>query len=755
VQTLAPQASLPAGPVLASGAAAPGVAGHGKVQALFTSLLESLVAAGETPTINVTAAKGASAKGAALGTAETKAEIKADPKKDTPGRKEEAARTAFWLALASAAPRVPDTAKETGDPDATGAANSSEDGGTDEVALASEAEPDAALAPATDATPGLVLSKVAVPVATPSLAIAKPAVQPGDAPTTGSDIPAEGKAGQGGRDAAGSRFQQKSGMRAELDNSENSQEPPAAQSLAGKTAPGEEAMPDGVTPAPFASNGPVQAQADQADVVKPAQSPARAAEPGGRETKAGAPRERAEAPQRGEAPRKSNAAPVHRSITPATSITGMRQTLPAQKDSATEAAAPGITKTVANPTAKLTAPAKPRAEAAIPPAATEPDNQPSQPDYSQALTAGLRSQLAEAGSAPIPSTVQVPKNDKLVPPARGGRPSASAGVEAKSKPGGGLMQPAAASTTSAPADAHASNFAGSASSEEEITPVTPQASGNTLPVAPEPADSTAANNSSRPMEMAFGARLHPIETASDEPAETAVTSVPEAVAAPKTDSASEGSQTPERPHNAPAAPAKQQDSPHEAAHKPEVATAAAPEPAAAVRPETAPHAAPASDAKPREAVKDATPLAPTERPVAPEAPKPAAARDIKLELAGEGDRRVEVRVSERAGDMRVEVRTPDAELAGDLRGELPALATKLEQNGFRADTWHPGAAADRQRNFETTPGAASQNSERQPGQNGQREQRDPQQQPKPKVQEDQPASQKAGKDFAWLFSSIS
>jgi hypothetical protein len=122
-----------------------------------------------------------------------------------------------------------------------------------------------------------------------------------------------------------------------------------------------------------------------------------------------------------------------------------------------------------------------------------------------------------------------------------------------------------------------------------------------------------------------------------------------------------------------------------------------------------------------------------------------------LELAGQGDRRVEVRVSERAGDMRIEVRTPDSGLAGDLREDLPALATKLEQTGFRAETWHPAGTAEQPRTAAAAPGAASQNSERQPGQNGGQRQRDPQ---PPKAQENDTPSQEAGKDFAWLFSSI-
>lgn len=114
---------------------------------------------------------------------------------------------------------------------------------------------------------------------------------------------------------------------------------------------------------------------------------------------------------------------------------------------------------------------------------------------------------------------------------------------------------------------------------------------------------------------------------------------------------------------------------------------------------------------------------------------------------------MEVRVSERAGDMRVEVRTPDTGLAGDLREDLPALASKLEQTGFHADTWHPAGPAERQGTAETAPGGASQDSERH-GQNGGQQQRDQQPQARPKVSENDTPSPDAGKDFSWLFSSI-
>ncbi|GEM_PF-3269576 len=66
------------------------------------------------------------------------------------------------------------------------------------------------------------------------------------------------------------------------------------------------------------------------------------------------------------------------------------------------------------------------------------------------------------------------------------------------------------------------------------------------------------------------------------------------------------------------------------------------------------------------------------------------ARDIRLQV-GAGERTVDVRVSERAGEVQVAVRTADSRLAGTLRDDLPVLAARLEQSGFRAEVGHPPA----------------------------------------------------------------
>jgi hypothetical protein len=148
----------------------------------------------------------------------------------------------------------------------------------------------------------------------------------------------------------------------------------------------------------------------------------------------------------------------------------------------------------------------------------------------------------------------------------------------------------------------------------------------------------------------------------------------------------------------------------------------------------------------------ATPARQTD-PVTP-APPTAAAREITLQVGGDGDQRVEVRVTERAGDVYVAVRTPDSRLAGELRQDLPALATRLEQSGFHATAWQP-AAGERQRLVDPQAGAPSQDSHSQSRQNGREQQDDPQQQKQKRENPASPAQQnEKGKDFEWLLSSI-
>jgi hypothetical protein len=137
----------------------------------------------------------------------------------------------------------------------------------------------------------------------------------------------------------------------------------------------------------------------------------------------------------------------------------------------------------------------------------------------------------------------------------------------------------------------------------------------------------------------------------------------------------------------------------------------------------------------------------------PEPQKPSgAARDIRLEMTG-GDQRVEVKLTERGGEVRVAVRTPDEHLADRLRDNLPSLSSRLAENGIRTETWHP-AAADGGRHVNEAPrsqsaeGSGSQSRHNQGGQQ-ERESR-----PRtPQKSEESDSSKEKERDFAWLMST--
>jgi flagellar hook-length control protein FliK len=138
-----------------------------------------------------------------------------------------------------------------------------------------------------------------------------------------------------------------------------------------------------------------------------------------------------------------------------------------------------------------------------------------------------------------------------------------------------------------------------------------------------------------------------------------------------------------------------------------------------------------------------------------EEPKPiGAARDIRLEVSG-GDQRVEVKLTERAGQVQVAVRTPDSHLADRLRESLPSLTSHLAENGIRAETWRPTATISGEHHFKELPQTSSADSsayqQRQnPEDQQKREDRRPAQQPAAEKNQ----SKEKGKDFAWLMSTM-
>jgi hypothetical protein len=132
---------------------------------------------------------------------------------------------------------------------------------------------------------------------------------------------------------------------------------------------------------------------------------------------------------------------------------------------------------------------------------------------------------------------------------------------------------------------------------------------------------------------------------------------------------------------------------------------------------------------------------------------PPIARDIKLELSG-ADRKVEVRLVERAGEVHFAVRTLDGRLAGALREQLPALSSRLEQSGFRAEGWHASSDSGPERRLDVASSGNTSNDDRQTGgrQNGQ--ERREQDQPRPRHAEELIDNKPKGQQFEWLFSSL-
>jgi len=67
-------------------------------------------------------------------------------------------------------------------------------------------------------------------------------------------------------------------------------------------------------------------------------------------------------------------------------------------------------------------------------------------------------------------------------------------------------------------------------------------------------------------------------------------------------------------------------------------------------------------------------------------------RELSLQITSAGDQKVDVRLVERAGEVLVSVRTPDADLAHEMRQELGSLTGKLAQSGFGTEQFTPLSA---------------------------------------------------------------
>jgi hypothetical protein len=68
-------------------------------------------------------------------------------------------------------------------------------------------------------------------------------------------------------------------------------------------------------------------------------------------------------------------------------------------------------------------------------------------------------------------------------------------------------------------------------------------------------------------------------------------------------------------------------------------------------------------------------------------------KDLAVQVGQSAEQKVEVRLAERGGELRLTVRTADTDLAHGLRQGIPEVVGRLSESGFRTETWHPGGSS--------------------------------------------------------------
>jgi len=100
-------------------------------------------------------------------------------------------------------------------------------------------------------------------------------------------------------------------------------------------------------------------------------------------------------------------------------------------------------------------------------------------------------------------------------------------------------------------------------------------------------------------------------------------------------------------------------------------------------------AEPALTAKPATAAPSAAPSEPAHLLLDKTSQATSPARSISLQVEGASGQTVDIRIASRSGDLNVAVRAGDDSVAQSLRQGLDDLESRLAQNGYHAETWHP------------------------------------------------------------------
>jgi hypothetical protein len=93
-------------------------------------------------------------------------------------------------------------------------------------------------------------------------------------------------------------------------------------------------------------------------------------------------------------------------------------------------------------------------------------------------------------------------------------------------------------------------------------------------------------------------------------------------------------------------------------------------------------------------------------------------KDVSLSIVHPQGQKVDVRVVEQAGEVRVAVRAGDSDVVQGLRQNLSELTNRLAENGFHAETWRPASSevsATASENKSSSGNSGGGDSQNQPG----------------------------------------
>ncbi|MBV8829426.1 MAG: hypothetical protein JO108_09405 [Acidobacteriaceae bacterium] len=93
-----------------------------------------------------------------------------------------------------------------------------------------------------------------------------------------------------------------------------------------------------------------------------------------------------------------------------------------------------------------------------------------------------------------------------------------------------------------------------------------------------------------------------------------------------------------------------------------------------------------------EKVATQTPLIHTEPDLEPELSSNSSINHVQVQLQGDNNQRVDVRLVDNNGELRVSVRTSDANLAQSLGERIPELTSRLDSQRLHSEVWTPGAS---------------------------------------------------------------